>query len=401
VILLSFVTLSISFAYGLLPRWPAFGEIIGTRMKSVVVWVFFIPLILAVSLALILGWWRGTTEELAASETPPAHACVQLPWPMCNLDALALLGIFLVVLLAVSLAGRRLVLNDHDQGDLEELSTHLGLVPALIIGPMVLASDPLLIFPNVLGLAVVGFLVVNGLLVLLLVANMVVDADSQSIGRILAIVCIACLRSLAWLTGAAAAALIVAGNTLGVVPNQLLLAPAAFLLIILPYGHLFSRIWRYEFGYWWANEKVTMMELSILALVVVGPIPYGGLKVWLAVVAVIMLLLLPMTRALRIVMLVQRFSRSFGVQARRDWGIVLIKTNPGDVAGVMKEIDDLRHVHSVTAVLGGIDLMVSVEAFSAEEFTMSVGQVRSIAGVRKVEVAVDVTRLMPGREAPF
>ena len=315
VILLSFVAMSVVLAYGVLPTWPRLLTVTPVRTAARF-WIFLVSLAAGIALAAWLAASLGTAVE------PPAHLTtddVRLAQP--PLREIALAGaLALVGFIVGTVSQYRLDLDEDQRGDLQDLRAHLGFLPALIVGPMVVSSDKLILFPNLVGNALAGLLVINGLLVLLIIANM---ASEEGPG--IEITLCSSAYSLGYIFASALTALLVRRLVPDINANLLLLPPAV-LLILLPYANLFPRIWRAEFSHWWLIERTSMMQFGIVLIFVVGPIPNDNalLKLIGVVVAVVILFVLPFVRAAELPPLKEllawlRVDHAFVVSCRSSW----------------------------------------------------------------------------------
>jgi len=260
------------------------------------------------------------------------------------------------------------------------------LIPAIILGPLVLARDELIIFPNIGGHAVVGFFFISGFLTLMFLMMMFIKTEIDVEDVICSI-----FASLAAISCFSFVFLSLETRFIGIANlGQLLLLPIAFMLIVLAYGVLYERMWRYRFGEWWIRRwRPIAMILSIVLILIIAPLEPTIWKLAIIILAVIFAFFIPYLCS------VLEFGLKFGrLRLPKYFGGVLIKIQPGMSKQVRDKISMIRGVYQTMVVTGPYDVYAIIEAIDAGDFKNKISEIGETKGVTQTITLKDITEVI-------
>ena len=267
--------------------------------------------------------------------------------------------------------------------DFRNLLIAFCLIPAIILGPLVLAEDPLITFPNIVGNIVVGIFFISGFLTLVFLMMMFLETETDMkyplislIFASLGAISLSCFVFLMFKE------LFIEKDNL----KQLLLIPIAFILIVLAYGMMYECIWRYRFGEWWIRTwRPLAMILCIVLILICAPLKPTIWKLAIIIIMVFIAFFIPNLCS------VLEF-RTLGLP--KYFGRVIIKVMPGMSKEVRDKIELIEGVYQTIVVTGPYDVYAIIEAIDAGDFKNKIREIGETEGVTQTITLKDITEVI-------
>ena len=310
-----------------------------------------------------------------------------------------------VVIILCAEISKKAKIPKGSRSDYRDLLVVFCLIPAIIVGSLVLAEDELIKYPNVLGLVIVGLLIISGFSTLM---NMVVISFRQEstspfnnpIWLRSTLYSFGTISFFCWIFLLLQPHLIHTDSQTDLPTNSFIQAlqfSIAIMILILLYGFLYEKMEKYQFTEWWQREwkpLVMIFSVVILALVsVINPTTMVAgipMKLIIIVIALIVVILLPWIIAL--ITRKVKFSLKNLKKLPRYQAVLLVKakTNPGKLHEVITELDCIDDVYKCMVVRGDYDLCATVEGIDYDDLVSKIFDVRKIDGVASTTTLVDI-----------
>lgn len=374
----------IGFIFFLAPRimnrrWP-YKKWSGIKAKAQMATIgsfvlsILIAIVVAWMLPLIVGSNGGMEVTITNVNDTNTSAATEEIW---FIIVFALAFIFAFIIYSVYIKKKESV-----EKDFVDLLFPLSILPAFVIGPLVLAGDSSLKFGNWTGNAVVGLLIISGFLTLAFVAKMFLSGDPHS--AIYPLGC-ALLCSLVAISFSAFVFLFFGKMFADIRNINVLLIPVAFMITILPYELFYERIWRYQFGQWWTTKwRVNLLILSTAILMLVAPLKYGNFKFSAIIIVLLVLFVSPFLAG-------ARWSRRKIIKLPTFCGFVFLKIKPGRVNEVIGNIAKEDGISNPMFITGIYDVVAIMEASDTADLNKKIFSLRNIKYVKAIHLAKDIT----------
>lgn len=280
--------------------------------------------------------------------------------------------------------------------DLRDLRLYFSIIPAFFVASLVLIRHDLIIFPNLAGHIVVGFLFISGFATLVILTRIALKDRSTGL----------------WIWGSCVAISLLAISLCSVVFllledriheidtfRKILMFSIAIILVILQYGFAYEKLLKYRFTEWWRREvKPIAMIIAILAIVIVSAFKSDLLKLIMIGIILIFVVCLPWLFGIKkfgFRKFVHRIFKFERPQVLSEYqGIVLVKakTDPGCLKTVVDELDDMEKegVYQTMVVRGEYDVCLIVEGVSSADIAEKILEIRKIHGVASTTTLTDI-----------
>jgi len=340
----------------------------------------------------------------------PISMPLSIPEPpdTANIDDLSYFFFAFLVAVVIRLyteISKKAKIPKGSRSDYRDLLIVFCLIPAIIVGSLVLAEDKLIKYPNVLGLLIVGLLIISGFSTLM---NMVVVSFRQEstspfnnpIWLRSTLNSFGTISLFCWIFLLLQPRLIHTDSQTGLPDNsfiQVLQFSIAIMILILLYGFLYEKMEKYQFTEWWLREwkpLVMIFSIVILALVsVINPTDKVAgipMKLIIIVISLIIVVLLPWIIAL--ITGKVKFSLKYLKNLPKYQAVLLVKakTNPGKLHEVITELDSIDDVYKCMVVGGDYDVCATVEGIDYNDLVRKISDVRKIDGVASTTTLVDI-----------
>ncbi|TFH44507.1 MAG: hypothetical protein E4G94_03680 [ANME-2 cluster archaeon] len=380
--LFAFVT--IIFIFGVVPRKLANSKI---KDDYIVIGSFAVSFLFALFIALACYFVYRPAELVTI--TAPTTSFQLMIIQVCEEigERINLFILSTIISLSTSLFFYwRMEKGEAMKEDFINLLISFCLIPAIILGPLALAQDELIIYPNYVGHAVVGLFFISGFLTLMFLTMMFFKTEINMIEPWLC----SMFASLAAISSSCFVFLWLKPMFIGIDNlGQLLLLPISFMLIVLAYGMLYERM-SYRIGEWWIRRwKPLAMILSIVLILIIAPLKPTIWKLVIIIFSVIFAFFIPYLCS------VLEFGFNFGKRGLpKYFGGVLIKISPGMSTRVRGKINKIKGVYQTMVVTGPYDVYATIEAIDAGDFTNKIREIGETKGVTQTITLKDITEVI-------